>query len=178
MHCIFYDMVVQRTHKQNNFWHCAIITIIWLLQHNVHNYFVYKHHWPNWVQLLVVQRSSGMLKFPRHHNMQRIWNTVCQLSALSTVAVLVRSHSNAVSSIIVVVVARCTEMRSIRHMFNNCSSLANISCVMMLWYSILQYKKPSRDGRQYVTCELELWPIKNSFCAFLDRIKTYTPTKN
>jgi len=27
--------------------------------------------------------------------------------------------------------------------------------------------KPSRDGRQYVVCDLELWPIKTSFCAFL-----------
>jgi len=24
----------------------------------------------------------------------------------------------------------------------------------------------------------ELWPIKNSFCAFLARVKTYTHTKN
>jgi len=36
---------------------------------------------------------------------------------------------------------------------------------------------PEMVGR-YVTCDLELWPIKNSFCAFLARLKTYTDTKN
>jgi len=34
----------------------------------------------------------------------------------------------------------------------------------------------ARDGRRYVACDLELWPIKNSFCAFLARVKTYTDT--
>ena len=38
--------------------------------------------------------------------------------------------------------------------------------------------KPSRDGRRYVARDLELWPVKNSFCAFLARIKTYTHTRN
>jgi len=38
--------------------------------------------------------------------------------------------------------------------------------------------KPSRDGQRYVTCDLELRSIKNSFCAFTDRVKTYTHTKN
>jgi len=27
---------------------------------------------------------------------------------------------------------------------------------------------------RYVACDPELWPIKNSFCAFLARVKTYT----
>jgi len=39
-------------------------------------------------------------------------------------------------------------------------------------------KKPSRDGRRYVACDPELWPIKNSFSAFLARVKTYIHTKN
>jgi len=32
--------------------------------------------------------------------------------------------------------------------------------------------------QRYVTRDLELWPIKNSFCAFLVWVKTYTYTKN
>ena len=28
-----------------------------------------------------------------------------------------------------------------------------------------------------VACDLELWPIKNSFCVFLARVKNYTHTK-
>ena len=36
---------------------------------------------------------------------------------------------------------------------------------------------PEVVGR-YVACDLELWPVKNSFCAFLARLKTYTHTKN
>jgi len=38
-------------------------------------------------------------------------------------------------------------------------------------------KKPSRDGWRYVVCDLELWPIKNSFCAFLAMVKTYSHTQ-
>jgi len=48
--------------------------------------------------------------------------------------------------------------------------------VVMFW--LRKKWKPSRDGRRYVACDLELWPIKNSFCAFLARVKTYTLTKN
>jgi len=29
-----------------------------------------------------------------------------------------------------------------------------------------------------IACDLELWPIKNSLCAFRARVKTYTNTKN
>jgi len=48
------------------------------------------------------------------------------------------------------------------------------------WQSALQTRRHpnSRDGRRYVTCDLELWPIKNSFCVFLAGVKTYTHTKN
>jgi len=37
--------------------------------------------------------------------------------------------------------------------------------------------KPPRDDRRYVVCDIELWLIKNFFCAFLARVKSYTHTK-
>ena len=45
-----------------------------------------------------------------------------------------------------------------------------------LWLSIAN--KLEVDGRQYVACDLELWPIKDYFGAFLARVKTYTDTKD
>jgi len=53
-----------------------------------------------------------------------------------------------------------------------------ISSQSINWSYEWTNEKPSRYGRRYVVCDLELWPTKNSFCAFLARVNTYTHTKN
>jgi len=58
------------------------------------------------------------------------------------------------------------------------SHRTTVSWYMALGLKLWKKQKPSRDGRRYVACDIELWPIKNSFCAFLAMVKTYTHTKN
>jgi len=40
-------------YKQNNCVHCALISKLLLLQHDVHNYCIYEQHWPDKTQFMV-----------------------------------------------------------------------------------------------------------------------------
>jgi len=57
------------------------------------------------------------------------------------------------------------------------SSMKAVTAVVPCRY-VPRRVEPSRDGWRYIACDLELSPIKNSFCAFLVRVKTYIRTKN
>jgi len=48
----------------------------------------------------------------------------------------------------------------------------------LCWPRYIKTRSHPEMVGQYVVCDLELSPIKNSFCAFLARVKTYTHTKN
>jgi len=49
---VTYASLDQRSYKQINCVRHAVITTLLLLQHDVHSYFVYKHHWPNKAQVV------------------------------------------------------------------------------------------------------------------------------